>query len=127
MEAARRYVEFMGGAAVVVEKARAAFEAGDFRWVAEVVNHVVFADPTDAAARELHAEALEQLGYSAENATWRNFFPHRRARAAPRRCRHRGDDERTRRHRRRPQQRAACSSRWRSGSTDHGRSTPGWC
>jgi linear primary-alkylsulfatase len=71
---ARRYVEFMGGAEAVLEKARASFEAGDYRWVAEVVNRVVFAEPENAAARELQADALEQLGYGAENATWRNFF-----------------------------------------------------
>ncbi len=74
VEAARRYVEFMGGAEAVLEKARHSFEQGDYRWVAEVVNHVVFAEPENEAARELQAEALEQLGYGAENATWRNFF-----------------------------------------------------
>jgi alkyl sulfatase BDS1-like metallo-beta-lactamase superfamily hydrolase len=74
VEAAKRYVEFMGGAETVLEKARAAYEAGDFRWVAEVVNHVVFADPDNAAARELQAATLEQLGYGAENGPWRNFF-----------------------------------------------------
>ncbi len=74
VEQARRYVEFMGGAEAVLEKARASFEAGDYRWVAEVVNHVVFAEPENEAARELQADALEQLGYGAENATWRNFF-----------------------------------------------------
>jgi alkyl sulfatase BDS1-like metallo-beta-lactamase superfamily hydrolase len=73
-EQARRYVEFMGGAEAVLEKARESFEAGDYRWVAEVVNHVVFAEPENEAARELQADTLEQLGYGAENATWRNFF-----------------------------------------------------
>ena len=73
-ERARRYVEFMGGAEVVLEKARASFEAGDYRWVAEVVNHLVFVEPENREARELQADALEQLGYGAENATWRNFF-----------------------------------------------------
>lgn len=73
-EQARRYVEFMGGAEAVLEKARASFDAGDYRWVTEVVNHVVFAEPENRAARELQAEGLEQLGYGAENATWRNFF-----------------------------------------------------
>ncbi len=72
--AAERYVEYMGGADAVLERAQAAFEAGDFRWVAEVVSHVVFADPENSAARELEARALEQLAYGAENATWRNFF-----------------------------------------------------
>lgn len=74
VESARRYVEFMGGAERLLELARKSFEEGDYRWVAEVVNHVVFAEPENRAARELQAEALEQLGYGAENATWRNFY-----------------------------------------------------
>ncbi|MFI5027652.1 MAG: alkyl/aryl-sulfatase [Solirubrobacterales bacterium] len=72
--AARRYLDFMGGAEAVLARAGEAFEAGDYRWVAEVTGHVVFAEPGNAAARELQADALEQLGYGAENATWRNFF-----------------------------------------------------
>ena len=47
---------------------------GDYRWVAEVVNHVVFAQPDHAAARELLADTYEQLGYGSENGTWRNFY-----------------------------------------------------
>jgi alkyl sulfatase BDS1-like metallo-beta-lactamase superfamily hydrolase len=74
VEGARRYVEFMGGADMVLEKARRSFDSGDYRWVAEVVNHVVFAEPDNEAARELQAEALTALGHGAENATWRNFF-----------------------------------------------------
>ena len=73
-EAAKRYVEFMGGSDAVLARARKAFDAGDYRWVAEVVNHVVFAEPGNASARELQAETLRQLAYGAENATWRNFF-----------------------------------------------------
>jgi alkyl sulfatase BDS1-like metallo-beta-lactamase superfamily hydrolase len=74
VESARRHVEFMGGSVAVLERARESFAAGDYRWVAEVVNHVVFAEPGNRAARELQADALEQLGYGSENATWRNFF-----------------------------------------------------
>ncbi len=74
VEKARRYVDFMGGADAVVEKARAAFDAGDYRWVAEVVNHVVFAEPDHPAARELLADTYEQLGYGSENGTWRDFY-----------------------------------------------------
>jgi alkyl sulfatase BDS1-like metallo-beta-lactamase superfamily hydrolase len=74
VESARRYVEFMGGAERVLELARGSFDEGDYRWVAEVVNHVVFAEPENEAARQLQADALEQLGYGAENATWRNFY-----------------------------------------------------
>ncbi|GAA2881410.1 alkyl sulfatase dimerization domain-containing protein [Streptomyces mexicanus] len=74
VEAARRYVEFMGGADEVVRRARQSFADGDFRWVAQVVNHVLFADPDHTEARELQADALEQLGYGSENGTWRNFY-----------------------------------------------------
>jgi alkyl sulfatase BDS1-like metallo-beta-lactamase superfamily hydrolase len=74
VERARRYVDSMGGAEAVLETARGAFEKGDYRWVAEIVNHLVFAEPGNDAARRLQADALEQLGYGAENASWRNFF-----------------------------------------------------
>ncbi|MFD6529300.1 alkyl/aryl-sulfatase [Streptomyces sp. NPDC060184] len=74
VEAGKRYVRFMGGADAVVEKARASFEAGDYRWTAEVLSHVVFAEPRHAAARELLADTFEQLGYGSENGTWRNFY-----------------------------------------------------
>ena len=73
-ESARRYVQFMGGADRLLEQARQSFEQGDYRWVAEVVNHLVFAEPDNKEARDLQADALEQLGYGAENATWRNFY-----------------------------------------------------
>jgi alkyl sulfatase BDS1-like metallo-beta-lactamase superfamily hydrolase len=74
VEAARRYVDYMGGADAILERARADHEAGDDRWVAEVVKHVVFADPDNAAARELLADAFTQLGYRAESGPWRNFY-----------------------------------------------------
>jgi len=74
VEAAARYVEFMGGADAVLAKARDSFAAGDYRWVAEVVSHVVFADAENRAARELEADALEQLGYQSESGPWRNFY-----------------------------------------------------
>jgi len=64
----------MGGADAALDKARGAFELGDYRWVAEVVNHVVFAEPDNQAARDLQADALEQLGYQAESGPWRNFY-----------------------------------------------------
>ena len=72
--AARRYVDYMGGADAIIERARADHEAGDDRWVAEVLKHVVFADPDNAEARELLADALTQLGYQAESGPWRNFY-----------------------------------------------------
>jgi alkyl sulfatase BDS1-like metallo-beta-lactamase superfamily hydrolase len=72
--AGERYVALAGGPEPLLQVAREAYEEGDFRWVAELVNHLVFADPDNEQARELQARALEQLGFGAENATWRNFF-----------------------------------------------------
>ena len=73
-ESAKRYVAAMGGEAALLAVARKAFDAGDYRWVAELVNHAVFADPGSKAARDLQADALEQLGYQAEAGTWRNAY-----------------------------------------------------
>lgn len=72
--AGKRYVDLAGGAEALMAKARAAYAAGDYRWVAEVVSHLVFAAPDNAAARELEADALEQLGYQAESGPWRAFY-----------------------------------------------------
>ena len=74
VEAARRYVAAMGGPEATLEIARAANAEGDYRWVAEVCNHLLFADDTDAAARALQADTLEQLGFGAENGTWRSSY-----------------------------------------------------
>lgn len=73
-QASKKYVEFMGGAEQVLQKAREAFNRGEYRWVAQVVNHVVFADPKNQKARELQADVLEQLGYQSESGPWRNFY-----------------------------------------------------
>ena len=73
-EVATRYLEFMGGADAIVEKARGCFDAGDYRWVAEVLNHVVMAEPDHFNARALQADTLEQLGYQSESGPWRNFY-----------------------------------------------------
>ena len=73
-EAGRRYVELAGGADALLAHAQAAFDRGEYRWVAEVVNHLVFADPANAQARELQAGALEQMGYQAESGPWRAFY-----------------------------------------------------
>ncbi|MEM5344545.1 alkyl/aryl-sulfatase [Paraburkholderia azotifigens] len=72
--AAQKYVEYMGGADAMLERARRDFERGEYRWVAQVMNHLVFAQPGLREARELGAAALEQLGFQAESATWRNAF-----------------------------------------------------
>ncbi|MQY21083.1 alkyl/aryl-sulfatase [Nocardia macrotermitis] len=73
-DSAPKYVEYMGGAKAILERARAAYAAGEYRWVAEVLTHVVFADPRNTDARDLQADAFEQLGYQAENGTWRNEY-----------------------------------------------------
>ena len=71
---APRYVDAMGGIDRVVELAKAAFDSGDFRWAATLLDHAIFTDSEHAAARALYSDTLEQLAYGAENATWRNFF-----------------------------------------------------
>ena len=73
-DASRRLVDYMGGADAVLQRAAADYAAGDYRWVAEVVNYIVFADPSNASARHLQAAALEQLGYQSESAPWRDFY-----------------------------------------------------
>jgi alkyl sulfatase BDS1-like metallo-beta-lactamase superfamily hydrolase len=74
VEEAKKYLEYMGGADAVIARARNDFKAGNYRWVAEVMNQVVFADPSNNEARYLDADALEQLGYLAETAPWRNAY-----------------------------------------------------
>ncbi len=73
-DAAPRYVELMGGTEAVLRAARVAGEIGEYRWAAELIGHVVFADQSNQEAKDLQADMLEQMGYQAENATWRNFF-----------------------------------------------------
>jgi alkyl sulfatase BDS1-like metallo-beta-lactamase superfamily hydrolase len=73
-DAGKRYVELAGGMDALLASAQQSFDAGDYRWVAELVNHAVFADPTNAKARELQADTLEQLGYQSESATFRNAY-----------------------------------------------------
>jgi alkyl sulfatase BDS1-like metallo-beta-lactamase superfamily hydrolase len=73
-EAGKRYVSAMGGADAVVATAKAAFDEGDHRWAAQVLNHVLFADPTHEAAKALQADTLEQLGFGSENGTWRSAY-----------------------------------------------------
>ena len=74
VERGKKYVEYMGGAGAVIRRAREDFARGEYRFVAEAMSHVVFADPSNTDARRLGADALEQLGYAAESATWRNAY-----------------------------------------------------
>jgi alkyl sulfatase BDS1-like metallo-beta-lactamase superfamily hydrolase len=74
VELARRYVSLAGGIAATLERVREALAAGDYRWAAELSAHAVFAEPENADALELNAQALEQLGYQSESAVWRNLY-----------------------------------------------------
>jgi len=70
----RRYVDAIGGSAEVLRQAEAAMQTGDYRWAAQLLNHLVFAEPDNQAARLLQADTFEQLGYQAESGPWRNFY-----------------------------------------------------
>ncbi len=72
--AALKYVEYMGGRDAVLARARDSFEAGEYRWTATVLDHLVYADPDDAEAVELLARCYDQLGYQAESAAWRDVY-----------------------------------------------------
>ena len=73
-DSAKKYVEYMGDTNEVLKKAKADFDRGEYQWVAEITNVLVFADPDNKDARFLCADALEQLGYQAESGTWRNAY-----------------------------------------------------
>ncbi|MGI2819581.1 alkyl/aryl-sulfatase [Vibrio fluvialis] len=72
--AAVKYVEYMGGESAAIQKAQADFDKGNYRWVAEVLKHVVFANPQSKKGKELLADAYEQLGYQSESGPWRSVY-----------------------------------------------------
>lgn len=74
VESGRKYVEYMGGAEAILERAAKDFANGEFRFVAQALSHLVFAEPDDQRARAMLADTFEQLGYAAESATWRNAY-----------------------------------------------------
>jgi alkyl sulfatase BDS1-like metallo-beta-lactamase superfamily hydrolase len=74
VESGRKYVEYMGGAEAILARARADFAKGEFRFVAQAVSHLVFAEPDNQAARAMLADTFEQLGYASESSTWRNAY-----------------------------------------------------
>ena len=74
VQAAQRYVQLAGGIEPLLANVREALERGEYRWAAELCLHAVFAEPDYRDARELHAQALEQLGYQSESAVWRNLY-----------------------------------------------------
>lgn len=73
-EQAKKFVEYMGDPKKILEKAMEDFNKGEYQWVAEVTNILVYNDPDNTDARYLCADALEQLGYQAESGTWRNVY-----------------------------------------------------
>lgn len=73
-ESAKRYVEFMGGEDNIIKMAKKSYDEGDYRWVVEVLNNVIFANPNNENARKLSADAMEQLGYQSESAVWRAYL-----------------------------------------------------
>ncbi len=73
-ESAKKWVEYLGDVDAVLRMAKADFDKGEYQWVAEITSVIVFADPTNEAARLLCADALEQLGYQAESGPWRNAY-----------------------------------------------------
>src|SRR6516165_5971576 len=74
VESGKKYVEYMGGSDAILSRAKNDFDKGEFRFVAEALSHLVFAEPDNRAARTLLADTFEQLGYAAESATWRNAY-----------------------------------------------------
>jgi len=74
VDAARKYVEYMGGADAILTRAKRDFDTGEFRFVAQALSHLVFAEPDNQAARAMLADTFEQLGYAAESSTWRNAY-----------------------------------------------------
>ena len=73
-ESAKKWVEYLGDVDQVLRMAKADFDKGEYQWVAEVTNTIVYADPANEAARLLCADAMEQLGYQAESGPWRNAY-----------------------------------------------------
>ena len=74
VEAGKKYVEYMGGAEALLGRAKGDFAKGEFRFVAQALSHLVFAEPDNQSARALLADTFEQLGYAAESSTWRNAY-----------------------------------------------------
>ena len=64
----------MGGANAIVESVKNATSTTDLRWAAQVLDHVVIAEPDHRRARALLADTLEKLGFGIECGTWRSAY-----------------------------------------------------
>lgn len=73
-ELGAKYVEAIGGADKVLEVAKASYAKGEYRWVATLLDNLVFAEPENKEARQLLSDTYSQLGYQAESGPWRNFY-----------------------------------------------------
>ncbi|MFE9092846.1 alkyl/aryl-sulfatase [Streptomyces sp. NPDC007264] len=73
-ELAKRYVEVAGGPGAMLAAARRYADAGDLRFAATLLNHLVFADPADQEAKEALAGVYRRLGHGAESGSWRNIY-----------------------------------------------------
>ena len=74
VESGKKYVDYMGGSEAILARAKKDFDKGEFRFVAQVLSHLVFAEPDNPPARAMLADTFEQLGYAAESSTWRNAY-----------------------------------------------------
>jgi len=74
VESAKKYIAYMGGSSIVLKKAQKSYNKGDYRWVAEILNHVVFADPDNKKAKKLLSQTYKQLAYQSESGVWRNIY-----------------------------------------------------
>ncbi len=74
LEGAKQYVDYMGGSEAILQKAQVSFDNGEYRWLAEVLNQLVSAEPNNAQAKALLARSYDQLGYRAESSAWRNVY-----------------------------------------------------
>lgn len=74
VDVAVKYIEYMGGEKAVIEKAKVDFDKGEYRWVAEALKHVVFANPESEQGKMLLADTYEQLGYQSESGPWRSVY-----------------------------------------------------
>ncbi|MFC3680441.1 alkyl/aryl-sulfatase [Bacterioplanoides pacificum] len=73
-ETASRYVQLAGGSLALFRQAETAFQQGDYRWAAELLNHLVFADPDHHSGRQLLARSYRQLGFQSESGPWRDVY-----------------------------------------------------
>ena len=73
-KSAGKYVDYMGGSDAILKKAKADLDAGNYQWVVQVLQHVIFAEPDNQSAKDLAADAFIQLGYQQTSATWRNLY-----------------------------------------------------